>query len=362
MKNLMSKKLISVITMVLLFPVYMFPQFDDVDFLRSAPADGVKFLEAYLTPWANAFSAGLNGSWYNTAKPHKWTGFDVTLGVNTGIVPSSAETFDVESAGFSSSLSGTGKAPTIAGPSTAGPPMTYSESGVTLASFETPPGTEWRYIPVPTLQVGIGLPLGTELKARFLPRIPIEEGDVMLWGAGLMHSITQYIPGSELLPFDVSLFGGYTWLNGNVPIKLMPDLSANWNYIDIDPYTYFNDQILSATVQAWNVCAIASANLRVLTFYGGLGYSNTLAKAELEGYYPLPVVAGGTTGEPYVEYNESAESLKKGEDFPSVEIENFSGLRANLGVRLKLAVVTIHVDYTRSQYNVLSAGLGISFR
>ena len=54
--------------------------------------------------------------------------------------------------------------------------------------------------------------------------------------------------------------------------------------------------------------------------------------------------------------------VKKGSDFPNMDIKNFSGLRANIGFRLKLAVVTIHVDYTRAQYNVLSTGLGISFR
>jgi len=45
-----------------------------------------------------------------------------------------------------------------------------------------------------------------------------------------------------------------------------------------------------------------------------------------------------------------------------IDIEDFSGLRANIGLRVKFAVITIHADYTRSQYNVFTAGLGISFR
>jgi hypothetical protein len=240
--------------------------------------------------------------------------------------------------------------------------MTYSQSGTELASFNTPPGTGWKYIPVPTLQVGIGLPLGTELKGRFLPRLPIKDGDVMLWGVGLMHSITQYIPGNELLPLDVSLFGGYTSLNGNIPISLAPDPLVTWNYPTINTSTYFNDQSLSTTVQALNLSAIASVNLKVITFYGGLGYSKTQTKAELTGYYPLPVVVISGPGLPVAEYNESSQSLVAGEDFPSISIKNFSGLRANVGFRLKLSVLTIHFDYTRSQYNVLSAGLGVSFR
>jgi hypothetical protein len=65
-------------------------------------------------------------------------------------------------------------------------------------------------------------------------------------------------------------------------------------------------------------------------------------------------------GASYVQYND--DGVKKGSDFPNMDIENFSGLRANVGFRIKLAVVTIHADYTRAQYNVLTTGLGISFR
>jgi hypothetical protein len=356
MKNSFLKRhLVSGIALII-FSSSSFSQFDGVDFLKSTPADGVKFIEAYITPWANAFGAGLNGSWYNTAKPHKFSGFDITLGVNVGFVPSSAETFEISSLGLSSSISGTGTAPTIAGPQDDGPALTYSEGGVALATFNTPPGTAWKAIPVPTAQVGIGLPLGSELKVRFIPRIPVREGNVMLWGFGLMHSIMQYIPGNELIPVDASVFAGYTRLNGNVPLSL--EYGAPSNYATYNPATDFNDQNMSVTVEALNICAIGSFNLPVISFYGGLGYSKTRTLVELTGNFPTPVLV--TTGTPHAEYNDSG--VKQGSDFPEMDIRNFSGLRANIGFRIKLAVVTFHADYTRSQYNVLSAGLGISFR
>jgi hypothetical protein len=341
----------------------VFSQLSNVDFLRSAPADGVKFIEAYITPWANAFGAGLNGSWYNTAKPHKFGGFDVTMGVNVGIVPSSAESFDLSTLDLSANLSPkTGTAPTIAGPKTEGPVMTNSQSGVNLASFNSPAGTAWKYIPVPTLQVGIGLPLGTEVKVRYIPRLPIKDGDIMLWGVGLMHSIMQYIPGNALIPVDASIFAGYTKLNGNVPVSLQPKTVDGHmpNYTTYTLGTSFLDQNLSATVEALNVGAIVSVNLPVISFYGGLGYSKTSTIVEMTGNFPTPVLVTPAAAAPYAEYNDSG--VKTGDDFPEIDIENFSGLRANIGFRLKMAVVTFHVDYTRAQYNVVSAGLGISFR
>ena len=358
MNNQFIKRAGVLMIILCLFSLASFSQFKDVDFLRTAPADGVKYLEAYISPWANAFGAGLNGGWYNTAKPHKFGGFDITLNTSVGIVPTSAQTFDASKIGLSSSITGAGISSTVAGPDKAGPLMSYNANGVILASFNAPKGVDWRYIPVPTAQVGVGLPFGTELKVRFIPKIKIKDGDVSLWGVGLLHNITQYLPGNKILPFDVSLFGGYTKLMANVPLGLEPDPSVTKAYTTINASTAFNSQNMKITVGALNISAIASLNLPVITFYGGVGYTKTRTAIELSGNYPLPVIVALPV--PHAEYNDSG--VKKGSDFPKMDIKNFSGLRANIGFRIKLAFLTIHADYTRAQYNVLTAGLGISIR
>lgn len=358
MKNLFSGKFkLTTLSAVLLFVCTVsFSQIES-DFIRGGSADAVKIIEAYITPWINAFGAGLNGSWYNSAKPHKWTGFDITISGNVGIVPSSAETFDISSLGLSPTIVGTGIAPTVAGPDEEGPLLSAEAEGITLASFRTPPGTGWKMVPVPTAQVSIGLPLGTELKGRLIPKINIEGGDVSLWGIGIMHSIMQYIPGNKILPVDVSLFAGYSKLSGNAPLELLPEDGVPVNYSSFTEQS-FENQRLSLSVEALNASLIGSVNLSVLTFYGGLGYSKTRTTMALDGYFPTPVVA--ETPSPHAEYNDSG--VIEGKDFPEIDIESFSGLRANAGIRLKLAIVTLHVDYTHSQYSVISAGLGFSFR
>jgi hypothetical protein len=351
-----TKRFGSLIIVFCMISSVTFAQFDNVDFLRSAPADGVKFVQAYISPWANAFGAGLNGGWYNTAKPHKFGGFDITAGVNVGMVPSSAETFEISSLGLSTSLSGTGPTSTVAGPNTTGPLMTYSAGGVTLGTFNTPPGAGLKYIPVPTAQIGVGLPLGTELKFRFFPKVNIKGGDISLWGVGVMHSIMQYIPGNKLLPVDVSVFAGYTKLTSNVPLSLQPQVGYTNTISASIP---LDNQNIETIVDALNISAIASLSIPVLTIYGGIGYSKTNTTMKLTGNFPTPVLVA-TPAPAHAEYNDSG--IKKGTDFPEIGIKNFSGLRANAGIRIKLAVVTIHFDYTRAQYNVLSTGLGISFR
>lgn len=341
---------------LVIFNSTILAQIESFDFLRSAPQDAEKFLKAYMEPWTNAFGAGLNGGWYNTAKPHKPLGFDITTSFNVGVVPQSATEFDMSKIGLSSAITATGMTPTVAGPKDEGPVMQYQAGGYTLASFNAPQGTGFRYVPVPTLQLGIGLPLGTEIKGRLIPNARIgDNGKLGLWGVGLMHSITQYLPGDKLLPFDVSVFAGYTKLNADVALSVLPDPSIS-NYTS--PYnisTSFDDQIMNLSSTGLNISAIASLNLPVITFYGGLGYSKSSTKMTLEGNFPTPTLAGTQP-----EYSNNG--VVDGTDFNGIEIENFSGLRANIGLRIKLAVITIHADYTRAQYNVLSAGLGVSFR
>lgn len=358
MNNQFIKRTGVLIVILCLFSLQSFSQFEDVDFLRTAPADGVKYMEAYISPWANAFGAGLNGGWYNTAKPHKLGGFDITLNASVGIVPTSAQTFDASKIGLSSSITGAGISSTVAGPGKAGPLMSYSSNGVTLASFSAPQGADWRYIPVPTAQIGVGLPFGTELKVRFVPKINISDGNVSLWGVGLVHSILQYLPGYKLLPFDVSLFGGYTKLSANVPLSLQPGTPSN--YSTYKSATSFKDQNLNVAVGALNISAIASFNLPVITFYGGLGYCKTSTAMKFEGNFPTPTLNTDVLTSPHSEYADKG--VITGDKFPSMNIKNFSGLRANVGFRIKLAVITIHADYTRAQYNVLTAGLGVSIR
>lgn len=339
------------ISALFLFSSTLSAQIDSFDFLKALPSDAQKFLAAYTEPWTNAFGAGLNGSWYNTAKPHKPLGFDLTTSINVGMVPSSASEFDLSSLGLQS-LVGTGKTPSISGPESPLPDLAVVSNGRELARFPAPPGTDWRYVPAPIVQLSVGLPLGTEIKGRFVPEIHLQDSYISLWGIGLMHNLTQYLPGDKLLPYDVSLFGGYTKLTGGLPISLEPGTPQNYT----TPVN-FDDQKLNLTVSGINVSAIGSFNLRVITFYGGLGYSKTKTEIGLSGNFPTPTWNNDLNR---VEYNNSG--VQTTDDFEVIEIENFSGLRANLGIRLKLAWLTLHADYTRAQYNVFSAGLGISVR
>jgi len=355
MDNLSAKRLWILMSGILFVSAGAFSQVDNFEFLRAGSYDASLITQAYLAPWANAFGAGVNGNWYNTAKPHKFGGFDITIGANVGIVPASDNSFDVTKIGLKT-FSGTGIAPTISGVNNPGPTLTSAPiGGIAPVTFKTPEGTNWQYIPVPSLQAGIGLPLGSEVKIRYIPKVPIGEGDFSSWGVGLMHSIMQYLPGDKVFPLDISLFGGYSILNGNAPLDLQPGTPQF--YSSKYPSSAWDYQNLNIVTETWNASVIGSINLRIITFYGGLGYSNTNTKINMTGNFPMPTINPSLSTTSYV-YEDSG--VLNG--FPLIEMENFSGLRTNIGFRLKFALITFHADYTWAQYSVFSTGLGISFR
>jgi hypothetical protein len=125
-------------------------------------------------------------------------------------------------------------------------------------------------------------------------------------------------------------------------------------HINLVPLAIKNLELL---LETWNASAIASFNLPVISFYGGLGYTKTSTVINMTGNFPLPTInpALSTSGPVY----EDAGVLK---NFPEINIKNYSGLRANIGFRLKFAFFTIHADYTRALYNIVSTGIGFTFR
>ena len=146
-----------------------------------------------------------------------------------------------------------------------------------------------------------------------------------MFGVGVMHDVKQYIPGIKELPFDLSAFVGYT--------SMKMDVGFNSN----DPDQKGEFKSTATTIQA-----LISKKLSVLTVYGGVGYNIANTTLGVSGTYDLGYGAQTPL---------------------NFKIEgNASGPRATAGLRLKLAILTLHADYTLQEYNTLSAGIGLSVR
>lgn len=325
----------------LLFSIKVQAQ-DFENLIKGSVGDANYLVEGYISPALKAFGTGFNQGWYNTAKPHKKFGFDLTVSVAGINVPSSDKFFTVDNAKLDelelktdhsgNAVTGSGKVPTFFGP-------TSTQAGYDFTPpstpFSAPGGLDLKeeigigFVPVPMYSIGFGLPKSIELKFRFVPTLKIDgnKGKVNFFGFGVLHDVKQYIPGIKMLPFDLSGFVGYTRLSINAELD---DPSQTGEFV-----------VSSTTIQG-----LISKKISVLTVYGGLGYDFTKSTLKAKGDYDLDDDASNG--------NEATDPL-------NINVSQ-SGPRATAGIRLKFAVFTLHGDYTLQKYSAFSVGFGINVR
>lgn len=338
--KLFSRIVLLVIAMVSSLSSYAQNDIDQL--LNESIGDGRKLVTAYVDPFMKSVSLGLNQGWYNTAKAHKIAGIDITVTANAMTIPKSELFFDATKLGLEViSLDNSSQdyplVPTVLGPENA-PTFSYidEETGF-KETFEGPGGIDLEenlgknWVPVPMAHVGFGLPKGTDLKLRFTPTIDLgDDASLKIFGIGVMHDIKQWIPGIKMLPFDLSGFVGYT------KFKLEAQFNAEDN----------PDQIGIFEMNATTVQGVISKKFSVVTFYGGLGYNIANSNLAMKGHYDI---------------NDNGEVDTNEEDPLDLKFAA-SGFRTTAGMRLKLAIFTLHADYTLQKYNCLTVGFGLSVR
>ncbi len=358
MKKIKQQKILVLFTFMALVIMPLHAQIKDVGkMMTGGTADAQVLFTEYLRPYANALGADLSGGWYNTAKPHALGGFDITFTLNMAFVPDEAKVFNpsaLELSGMSTATS----APTAAGEKVEGAAITYDLPANQSFSYNTPKGTGVGFIPTPMIQAGVGLFKDTELIGRFMPSVDIGNSgsSIGLWGVGLKHGLNQWIPGLKHVPvFNMSLMGGYTSLSAVSSLSLTPgDISmTDATSADVD----FDNQEMTIDATSFTMNLLVSANLPVVCFYGGIGFATSNLELGLAGNYPIATASASG-----IEITDASVLT----DPLNIAIENTDGSttnpRYNIGMRLKLGVITFHGDYTYANYSVVTAGVGVSIR
>ncbi len=327
---------------------------DGIDaFLESGIEDANILAQGYMEPFLGSFSSGLTGGWYNTAKAHKSAGFDLTVTANAVYIPSDQYFYKAEFNNLTYDPSGPLSSPTIFGPEGGNTQPTYNytvtEAGQTYTgSFQGPEGIGLKdnfpiqAMPVPMAQLGIGIIKNTDVKIRWTPKIDIgNNGDFKLIGFAIMHDVKQHIPGIKDLPFDLSALVGFT------------DISINYDVAEESAATGTPDEVTTnngkgvVDMNAWTIQGIISKKFSVLTVYGSVGYNIIKSELGLKGDYEIV---------------DSATSTTRNYSDPLLITYKQSGPRMTAGFRLKLAILTLHADYTLQKYNTLSVGVGFAVR
>jgi hypothetical protein len=320
-------------------------------FLQAQQQDASKLIEAYTSPAIKAISYGMTSGWYTTGKTHSKLGVDLSITMSAVFTPISDDTFTPANLGLTNTtLNPVGsaiypQAPTIMGPkSTTTYTSGYTQPGVgaVTTTFNGPEGLDFRgstgfsAVPVPMVQLGIGLLWNTDLKVRFVPERTIGASKIKMLGFGLMHDIKQHIPGLKMLPIDISVLAAYNSVSGSTSL-------VNTNSGDLIPDS--NDGKGSYTLNSWVVQGIVSKKFSVITLYGGFGYGNVASKVDVTGTYLIQATPASFSIKDPVKINFDTGTTK-----------------LTAGIRFKFGPIYLSGDYTFQKYNALSLGFGVTVR
>lgn len=333
--------------------------FDFADILKSPQADVERYLSNYIGPGMLSFANGMAGGWYNTAKTHKPLGFDLTFSVNVANIPQAERLFTFQPTQYDilQLARPVNSLPTLVG----GGEDDQALKGLLRlplgASFVAPDGNTYTYtqeivfdapfgvdvedfpiagVPVPSLQLGIGLFKNTDLKIRYAA-FSDEDVELNVFGFGILHDIKQWIPGIKQVPIDIAVFFGTT--------SLSADQTINESDTDFSARGTATFEARATTYQL-----LVSKKLSFFTPYFGIGVNSVSSSIKVKGDYTLFEVRD-LNGNPYTFQDPIDLSFSGG-----------GGIRSTIGFRLKLAIITLHADYTLQKYNILSAGIGLSIR
>ncbi len=253
----------------------------------------------FAQPFATTLGTAFNSASYHSASVSKFFGFSLSFKGMYIMVPDDQLTFT----------------PTLPNGYSASTPTAtiYGNKGGAYAGPDGyivyPPGINESSVPVAYPQVAASF-MGTELMIRYLPSIDLGETSIGFFGAGLKHSISQYIP---LFPLDLAVQVMYS----NFSLK----------------------DIIDANNFAFN--AHASKTFGVFTPYVGLQYESTAFELK------YTIKGDPNSGDPNLRVDKPV----------TVDIDGDNNFRATVGGSLKLAIIVLNADVSLSSQTVFSGGL-----
>lgn len=331
---------------LLFFSPFLFSQNGLENLLLAPKYESQNLFERYLKPALKGSIYLMNSGWYSTAKVHKKFGFDLTISLNSVVVPDGEKSFDISN--FKLIESEIKNLPSIFGDSK------NEELNVIIpksdlhpqlkATFFSPGGIKDQLplgiVSSPSIQVSIGLPFKSEVTLRYLPEYNRNRVYFSNYGIGFKHDILQYFTFLKKIPsLNVSAFGAYSIMSINYDIQ-SAERFRGINQISEFDITNYKFQILT------------SFNLKIIEFYGGIGISGGNSSFSINGEYELDYVVDGDSNTKFpikisdpVKINYSIHELSK-----------------NFGFKFKFLFLHAFIDYTLQEYDVVTIGTSINFR
>lgn len=179
--------------------------------------DALFYSDKYITPATDAAIYQASSGWIAT--PRKRELWDVTIGVHTNIffTPNRDRTFVINNSDLSFFTLENGTSATV--PTAVGnKDQVYltGQLGDSEVRLKTPQGINRDVVAYPYLQGSVALWYGTELIAKYSPKVKLKRSNYQVYGVGLKHNISQYFKSLEEKNFSLSVLAAYSREDVNV--------------------------------------------------------------------------------------------------------------------------------------------------
>jgi hypothetical protein len=208
-----------------------------------------------------------------------------------------------------------------------------SRNNITLAQGLGDAGVD--FVPSAFVQAGFGLGGGLEIKARFIPKVQIDEAEIGLYGAALQWQLTDVLDKNNLLPVEISVLAGYSRLD------------AMYDFEDgavVDGV----DQRLETKSGSLTLSLIAGTDFKILNFYGGINYNAGTTETDLLGTY---TVRSSGSVFPITQTFEDPVSVKT----------DVSSALGTVGTKLTLGFFQVNAGYTFGAYDTVNGAIAFKF-
>ncbi len=318
---------------------------NDLDALLAAGvADAQHFANDYLAPGTNGLMYSMNANWFNTADAKPLGGFEISVIANAATIENKNKSFLMNTDLYNNvAFVQGGNAQMVASALGENNPnvvveVTYDDPifGQQKEQITLPNGignASANLLPTAFIQGAVGLIKGTEIKVRFVPNIKTKDVSLNLYGAGLQHEFTKWLPADKLLPVAISGLIAYTHLDGSYDLTNSSNIQGE-------------NQRLESVTNTWLYQLIVSTKLKMINFYGGVGYIKGKSNSDLLGTYR--VSNGIITSNDIVN--------------PFSVSSRISGVRGTVGTKLKLGFFRLNAEYHLADFNSFSVGINFGFR
>lgn len=170
--------------------------------------DAVYFSDKFITPATDAAAYQASSGWIYTAKKNKFLSTSLGIHSNVFFVPNVDRSFVLSNSDFTFLKLMNGESDTVQSALGDDKFVRITDKyGIisVMQPIKTPKGVDSNTIFYPHLSMSVALWCGIELLGKYAPKTTIKQGEYEVYGFGIKHNLSQYLPNLELKKINISM-------------------------------------------------------------------------------------------------------------------------------------------------------------